>query len=67
MENKLRNKIKKIVISFSILLSAAMVIYSSCYLITTSTHVRYYPVFIAYFVAGVLAIFIGCAMYFCND
>ena len=67
MGNELRNKIKKTVIPFSILLSAAMVIYSSYYLITTSTHVRYYPAFIAYFVAGVLSIFIGCAMYFCND
>ena len=67
MGNELRNKIKKTVIPFSILLSAAMVIYSSYYLITTSTHVRHYPAFIAYFVAGVLSIFIGCAMYFCND
>lgn len=67
MENELRSKIKKTVISFSILLSAAMVIYSSYYLITASPHARDYLAFIAFFVAGVLAIFIGCAMYFCND
>ena len=68
MGNELRSKIKKTVISFSILLSAAMVIYSSLYcLITASIHARDYPAFIAFFVAGVLAIFIGCAMYFCND
>ena len=68
MGNELRSKIKKTVISFSILLSAAMVIYSSLYcLITASIHARDYPAFISYFVAGVLAIFIGCAMYFCND
>ena len=68
MGNELRSKIKKTVISFSILLSAAMVIYSSSYcLITASIHARDYPAFIAFFVAGVLAIFIGCAMYFCND
>jgi hypothetical protein len=68
MGNELRSKIKKTVISFLILLSAAMVIYSSLYyLITASPHARDYPAFIVFFVAGVLAIFIGCAMYFCND
>jgi|GEM_PF-1774497 hypothetical protein len=68
MGNELRSKIKKTVISFSILLSAVMVIYSSLYcLITASIHARDYPEFIACFVAGVLGIFIGCAMCFCND
>lgn len=68
MENKLSSKIKKTLIPFSMLISAVMVIYSSLYcLITASIHARDYPAFISCFVAGVLAIIVDCAMYFCND